>query len=75
MADVAQRTQPLTIPSAGLTLSPPSSLPFARSAQTSRSAKLTLDTLSPVTQNGSFEFDRVIKAGEVLKRTRRTKVG
>lgn len=28
---------------------------------------------SPVNQNGSFEFDRVIKAGSVLKRTRKTK--
>ncbi|KAF2743241.1 PH domain-like protein [Sporormia fimetaria CBS 119925] len=28
---------------------------------------------SPVNQNGSFEFDRVIKAGPVLKRTRKTK--
>ncbi|KAF2466120.1 PH domain-like protein [Lindgomyces ingoldianus] len=29
--------------------------------------------LSPVNQNGSFEFDRVIKSGMVLKRTRKTK--
>ncbi|KAK5115824.1 hypothetical protein LTR85_009418 [Meristemomyces frigidus] len=29
--------------------------------------------MSPVTQNGSFEFDRIIKSGEVLKRTRKTK--
>jgi hypothetical protein len=27
-----------------------------------------------VTQNGSYEFDRIIKSGEVLKRTRKTKV-
>ncbi|CAJ2507048.1 Uu.00g082340.m01.CDS01 [Anthostomella pinea] len=32
-----------------------------------------LPTPSPVTQNGSFEFDRVIKSGYVHKRTRRTK--
>ncbi|KYG47680.1 hypothetical protein M433DRAFT_40198, partial [Acidomyces richmondensis BFW] len=37
------------------------------------SPQLTLDTLSPVTQNGSFEFDRIIKSGEVNKRTRKTK--
>ena len=29
--------------------------------------------LSPVNQNGSFEFDRVIKSGTVVKRTRKTK--
>lgn len=39
-----------------------------------RKLHLTLDTFSPVNQNGSFEFDRVIKSGEVLKRTRKTKV-
>lgn len=44
-----------------------------QSVSTLRSGHLTLDTLSPVNQNGSFEFDRVIKAGEVLKRTRKTK--
>ncbi|TKA76703.1 hypothetical protein B0A55_03939 [Friedmanniomyces simplex] len=38
-----------------------------------KSANLTLDTMSPVTQNGSFEFDRIIKSGQVLKRTRKTK--
>lgn len=31
------------------------------------------DALSPVNQNGSFEFDRVIKSGQVLKRTRKRK--
>ena len=30
--------------------------------------------MSPVNQNGSFEFDRVIKSGNVVKRTRKTKV-
>lgn len=30
--------------------------------------------MSPVNQNGCFEFDRIIKAGPVLKRTRKTKV-
>ncbi|KAF2706019.1 PH domain-like protein [Pleomassaria siparia CBS 279.74] len=29
--------------------------------------------MSPVNQNGSFEFDRVIKSGTALKRTRKTK--
>ncbi|KAH8895097.1 PH domain-containing protein [Thozetella sp. PMI_491] len=34
---------------------------------------LVLDTFSPVNQNGSFEFDRVIKCGYVQKRTQKTK--
>jgi hypothetical protein len=33
-----------------------------------------LDTYSSVNQNGSFEFDRVIKCGYVQKRTQKTKV-
>ncbi|KAL8719253.1 MAG: hypothetical protein Q9225_003712 [Loekoesia sp. 1 TL-2023] len=32
-----------------------------------------IDTFSPVNQNGSFEFDRVLKSGEVYKRTKKTK--
>lgn len=39
-----------------------------------RMGQLSLGVMSPVNQNGSFEFDRVIKEGEVLKRTRKTKV-
>ncbi|KAL8735992.1 MAG: hypothetical protein Q9166_000554 [cf. Caloplaca sp. 2 TL-2023] len=38
-----------------------------------RSGHLNLDTFSPVNQNGSFEFDRVLKSGEIYKRTRKTK--
>lgn len=34
---------------------------------------LGLNTVSPVNQKGHFEFDRVIKAGPALKRTRKTK--
>jgi hypothetical protein len=41
--------------------------------QRSRS-RLAVDTYSPVNQNGSFEFDRVIKSGYVQKRTQKTKV-
>ncbi|KAI0802550.1 PH domain-containing protein [Xylaria sp. FL0064] len=36
--------------------------------------QLTLSVASPVNQNGSFEFDRVLKAGYVQKRTQKTKV-
>ncbi|EMC97817.1 hypothetical protein BAUCODRAFT_57236, partial [Baudoinia panamericana UAMH 10762] len=42
-------------------------------AESLRNANLKLDTMSPVTQNGSFVFDRIIKSGQVLKRTRKTK--
>ncbi|KAI6245391.1 hypothetical protein HI914_06625 [Erysiphe necator] len=38
-----------------------------------RNSILDLDITSPVNQNGSFEFDRVIKSGLVQKRTRKTK--
>ncbi|CAD6569997.1 MAG: hypothetical protein ASARMPREDX12_003264 [Alectoria sarmentosa] len=38
-----------------------------------RSGHLNLDTFSPVNQNGSFAFDRVLRSGEVHKRTRKTK--
>ncbi|KAK4167668.1 hypothetical protein QBC43DRAFT_135812 [Cladorrhinum sp. PSN259] len=36
-------------------------------------ARLAADAYSPVNQNGSFEFDRVIKSGYVQKRARKTK--
>lgn len=39
-----------------------------------RNSYLNIDTFSPVNQNGSFEFDRVLKSGYVQKRTRKTKV-
>lgn len=55
---------------------PPSSvqLPPSSSGSRIRNSYITLDTFSPVNQNGSFEFDRVLKAGYVQKRTRKTKV-
>ncbi|KAI4791195.1 PH-domain-containing protein, partial [Aureobasidium sp. EXF-8846] len=46
---------------------------LSSSVQALRGAQLTLDTFSPVNQNGSFEFDRIIKSGQVSKRTRKTK--
>ena len=37
--------------------------------------ELTLDTTNPpVLENGAFAYDRIIKRGEVSKRTRKTKV-
>jgi len=73
MTDVAAPSQPRSIPNGGLAIAPPNSV--SKSVQSLRNANLKLDTLSPVTQNGSFEFDRIIKSGQVLKRTRKTKVG
>ncbi|KAI9874045.1 MAG: hypothetical protein M1830_010258 [Pleopsidium flavum] len=49
----------------------PSQLPPSISGV--RSGHLNLDTFSPVNQNGSFAFDRVLKSGDVKKRTRKTK--
>lgn len=34
---------------------------------------LTLDVRSPVGVNGSYDFDKILKAGPLLKRTRKTK--
>ncbi|KAK4106906.1 PH-domain-containing protein [Parathielavia hyrcaniae] len=39
-----------------------------------RQSRLAVDPYSPVNQNGSFEFDRVIKSGYVQKRTQKTKM-
>lgn len=39
-----------------------------------RNGHLNLDTFSPVNQNGSFEFDKVLKSGDLKLRTRKTKV-
>lgn len=82
MADVARPSQPQRIPSSAIPIAtpcnidPPSHAPIPSQARSFRNQQLTpLDTLSPVTQYGSFEFDRIIKQGEVHKRTRKTKVG
>ncbi|KAI9850260.1 MAG: hypothetical protein M1838_005943 [Thelocarpon superellum] len=49
------------------------SLSNASTAAYRRNGHLNLDTFSPVNQNGSFAFDRVLKCGFVQKRTRKTK--
>jgi hypothetical protein len=65
---ILERTNSLQIPPPdSVTLPPPS-------ATRIRNSHLNLDTFSPVNQNGSFEFDRVLKSGYVQKRTRKTKV-
>lgn len=55
-----------------LPVPPPISIP--KPVNGPRNGHLNLDTFSPVNQNGSFEFDRVLKSGEVHKRTKNTKV-
>ncbi|MCJ1411850.1 hypothetical protein MMC19_005942 [Ptychographa xylographoides] len=52
---------------------PPTSVTIPQPAANIRNGHLNLDVFSPVNQNGSFEFDRVLKSGEVHKRTRKTK--
>ncbi|GAB7347288.1 hypothetical protein MBLNU459_g3374t1 [Dothideomycetes sp. NU459] len=79
MAEVAvpstsshRQSQPRPI-DRGLRITPPNERVLPPSVRDLRSGHLTLDTFSPVNQNGSFEFDRVIKSGAVHKRTRKTK--
>jgi hypothetical protein len=82
MADVQpvhmEPSQPRQIPprSPALHIPPPSTvaLPTLSSSSRIRNSHLALDSFSPVNQNGSFEFDRVLKSGFVQKRTRKTKV-
>nr|POF14149.1 putative ph domain-containing protein pb16a4.02c [Quercus suber] len=65
MADVATSTQPRQIVNAHQTQgSLPNTLAIPQSAQSSYGISLAL---SPVTEGGSYEFDRIIKAGELWK--------
>ncbi|MCJ1376979.1 hypothetical protein MMC17_000069 [Xylographa soralifera] len=52
---------------------PPTLVTIPPSGTSIRNGHLSLDVFSPVNQNGSFEFDRVLKSGEVYKRTRKTR--
>lgn len=71
-------SHPRTIPeqTTDLQIPPPSSISMPAQLSVTKTLKghLNLDTFSPVNQNGSFEFDRVLKSGYVQKRTRKTKV-
>lgn len=72
MADkvvVAAQPVPIPIRPRAMKLHTP---PLAR-VENNNSNNHNLNVLSPVNQNGSFDFDRVIKAGQVVKRTRKTK--
>ena len=53
---------------------PPTLVTIPQSGTSIRNGHLNLDIFSPVNQNGSFEFDKVLKSGEVYKRTRKTRV-
>lgn len=44
--------------------------PHLRPMPPSRNGQVNLDTFSPVNENGSFEFDRVVKTGKVLRRVK-----
>jgi hypothetical protein len=66
-----QESSALRLPGRGATFT--MTLPINTSAGRARD-ELALNTTSPVNQNGSFEFDRVIKSGYVQKRTTKTKV-
>lgn len=54
--------------------SPPIPVPdhpsHLRAAPPSRNGQVNLDTFSPVNENGSFEFDRVLKTGRVARRVK-----
>jgi hypothetical protein len=51
---------------AGIKLDPPT-------MHNTKTLSASVDIMSPVNQNGCFDFDRIIKAGTVVKRTRKTK--
>ena len=77
MAEGAQQTpaKQILVPRSpvaitGMKLSTPAQPRFSSIHAQAHSAGV----MSPVNQNGCFEFDRIIKAGSVLKRTRKTKV-
>lgn len=73
---VAMPETDLQTPTKPISIRPPP-MKLETSAQQPRLEALRANNasvMSPVNQNGSFEFDRVIKAGTVMKRTRKTKV-
>ena len=63
-------TKPIAIRPTGMKIETPQA---QSRIETIRANHANLSVLSPVNQNGSYEFDRVIKSGTVVKRTRKTK--
>ena len=80
MADGAQQppANPGPVPRerspALMKLTTPAQPRFASIQAQAHAQALSAGVMSPVNQNGCFEFDRILKAGPVLKRTRKTKV-
>ena len=72
VASPLQMPTPARTPSRIMPVYPSLDMQHAKGA--GRNSQLGLDTFSPVEKNGCFAYDRVLKAGEVLKRTRKTKV-
>ncbi|GME44736.1 hypothetical protein GTA08_BOTSDO04369 [Neofusicoccum parvum] len=73
MADVAPAAAPQNIPLNPARMRIDTTTPPPPPDEATRKGDLGLGVFSPVNQNGSFEFDRVLKSGELLKRTRKTK--
>ena len=74
-AAASQRFRPQTPTRESLPVSkslPPRSMPQNIIPPSSyKQGHLNLDTFSPVNQNGSFEFDRVLKSGKVHRRVKK----
>ncbi|KAI0115930.1 PH domain-containing protein [Nemania sp. FL0031] len=70
------QTTTTSLPSRRTTIAiPPASITAPINTAVSRLRnQLSLSMASPVNQNGSFEFDRVLKSGYLQKRTQKTKV-
>jgi PH domain len=62
----APKRNPVSIP----VTAPPPVLDTITPLQSFKSGHLNLDTFSPVNQNGSFEFDRVLMSGRVNRRVK-----
>ncbi|KAF6842673.1 ph domain protein [Colletotrichum musicola] len=69
------QSQVQTLPTPSIDVSiPPSTISLTNDGNSRLRSRLALDTYSsPVNQNGSFEFDRVVKSGYLQKRTQKTK--
>lgn len=72
-ASVKPMPSPLPIDSRGGDLAIPT-LAFPQNVAARLKNLAIQDVYTPVNQNGSFEFDRVLKSGYVHKRTQKTKV-
>ena len=69
MNEVLARPIPMSQGARSHTIQLPENL-HLRPAPPSRNGQVNLGTFSPVNENGSFEFDRVLKTGKVLRRVK-----